>query len=139
MGVEQGIVRKSGAWYTYEGDQLGQGKENARNFLRENPDMANEIEKQIKEKLGVGPRIDVDAVLAAPAPPRPAMATATAMADRRPRPRSTDLALGWQCGSTRRNGLGSSGRKWLLIARASGSASEAERRRPSAEARTARS
>jgi recombination protein RecA len=61
MGVEQGIVRKSGAWYTYEGDQLGQGKENARNFLRDNPDLANEIEKRIKEKLGVGPRIDADA------------------------------------------------------------------------------
>src|SRR5690242_17136590 len=58
MGVEQGIVRKSGAWYTYEGDQLGQGKENARSFLRDNPDLANEIEKRIKEKLGVGPRID---------------------------------------------------------------------------------
>ena len=61
LGVEQGIVRKAGAWYTYEGDQLGQGKENARNFLRDNPDLANEIEKKIKEKLGVGPRIDVDA------------------------------------------------------------------------------
>jgi recombination protein RecA len=61
MGVEQGIVRKSGAWYTYEGDQLGQGKENARNFLRDNPDLANEIEKRIKEKLGVGPRVDVEA------------------------------------------------------------------------------
>src|SRR4051812_27649248 len=58
MGVEQGIVRKSGAWYTYEGDQLGQGKENARSFLRDNPDLANEIEKKILEKLGVGPRID---------------------------------------------------------------------------------
>ena len=58
LGVEQGIVRKSGAWYTYGGDQLGQGKENARNFLRDNPDLANEIEKRIKEKLGVGPRID---------------------------------------------------------------------------------
>ena len=54
MGVEHGIVRKSGAWYTYEGDQLGQGKENARAFLRDNPDLANEIEKRIKEKLGVG-------------------------------------------------------------------------------------
>ncbi|WP_425573530.1 recombinase RecA [Nocardiopsis rhodophaea] len=53
LGVEQGIVRKSGAWYTYEGTQLGQGKENARNFLRENGDMANEIEKKIKEKLGI--------------------------------------------------------------------------------------
>ena len=53
-------MRKSGAWYTYEGDQLGQGKENARNFLRDNPDLANEIEKRIKEKLGVGPRVDAD-------------------------------------------------------------------------------
>jgi recombination protein RecA len=61
LGVEQGIVRKSGAWYTYGGDQLGQGKENARNFLRENPDVANEIEKKIKEKLGVGARLDADA------------------------------------------------------------------------------
>lgn len=56
MGVEHGFIRKSGAWYTYEGDQLGQGKENARNFLRDNPDLANEIEKKIKEKLGVGPK-----------------------------------------------------------------------------------
>ncbi|WP_116948375.1 recombinase RecA [Jiangella endophytica] len=58
LGVEQSIVRKSGAWYTYEGDQLGQGKENARNFLKDNPDLADEIEKKIKEKLGVGPKID---------------------------------------------------------------------------------
>ncbi len=68
LGVEQGIVRKAGAWYTYEGDQLGQGKENARNFLRDNPDLANEIEKRIKEKLGVGPRLDADAGGAASAP-----------------------------------------------------------------------
>jgi recombination protein RecA len=61
LGVEQSIVRKSGAWYTYEGDQLGQGKENARKFLLENPDLADEIEKKIKEKLGVGPRLDADA------------------------------------------------------------------------------
>ncbi|HYK32833.1 MAG TPA: hypothetical protein VEV63_12775 [Streptosporangiaceae bacterium] len=60
LGVDQAIVRKSGAWYTYDGDQLGQGKENARNYLRENPDIANEIEKKIKEKLGVGPHLDVD-------------------------------------------------------------------------------
>ncbi|MGW0465998.1 recombinase RecA [Streptomyces sp. NPDC003027] len=56
MGVEHGFVRKAGAWYTYEGDQLGQGKENARNFLKDNPDLANEIERKIKEKLGVGVR-----------------------------------------------------------------------------------
>ena len=62
MGVEHGFVRKSGAWYTYEGDQLGQGKENARSFLRDNPDLADEIEKKIKEKLGVGARVDTPAV-----------------------------------------------------------------------------
>ncbi|MEE1729285.1 DNA recombination/repair protein RecA, partial [Streptomyces microflavus] len=49
-----GFVRKAGAWYTYEGDQLGQGKENARNFLKDNPDLADEIEKKILEKLGIG-------------------------------------------------------------------------------------
>jgi len=58
MGVEHGFVRKAGAWYTYEGDQLGQGKENARAFLKDNPDLADEIEKKIKEKLGIGPQVD---------------------------------------------------------------------------------
>jgi len=67
LGVEQGIVRKSGAWYTYEGDQLGQGKENARTFLRDTPDLADEIEKRIKEKLGIVPRLDADASTPAPA------------------------------------------------------------------------
>ncbi|HEY5457131.1 MAG TPA: intein-containing recombinase RecA [Acidothermaceae bacterium] len=68
MGVDNGIVRKSGAWYTYEGDQLGQGKENSRNFLKDNPDLADEIEKKIKEKLGIGPRIDVPIDLTVPVP-----------------------------------------------------------------------
>ena len=54
MGVDQGFIRKSGSWFTYEGEQLGQGKENARSFLMENTDVANEIEKKIKEKLGIG-------------------------------------------------------------------------------------
>ena len=58
VGVDAGLVRKAGAWYTYEGDQLGQGKENSRAFLRDNPDLANEIEKRILEKLGVGPQVD---------------------------------------------------------------------------------
>src|SRR6186713_643085 len=58
LGVEHGFVKKSGAWYTYEGDQLGQGKENARTFLKDNPDLANELDKKIKEKLGVGARLD---------------------------------------------------------------------------------
>jgi recombination protein RecA len=61
LGVDQGIVKKSGAWYTYETDQLGQGKENARSFLKDNPDLADEIEKKIKEKLGIGARVDAPA------------------------------------------------------------------------------
>ncbi|MFF1926190.1 DNA recombination/repair protein RecA, partial [Streptomyces sp. NPDC058221] len=78
MGVDNGFVRKAGAWYTYEGDQLGQGKENARNFLKDNPDLANEIEKKILEKLGVGVRPD-----ATPAeqPGTDASGTAAAPAD----------------------------------------------------------
>ena len=55
-GVEQGLIKKSGAWYTYEGDQLGQGMENARRFLIEHTDMANEIEEKILTKLGVNGR-----------------------------------------------------------------------------------
>ena len=61
MGVEQGFIRKSGSWFTYDGEQLGQGKENARNFMIENPEVANEIEKKIKEKLGIGAVLTQDA------------------------------------------------------------------------------
>jgi recombination protein RecA len=61
FGVEHEIVKKSGAWYTYEGEQLGQGKENSRTYLIEKPELANEIEKKIKAKLGVGvPRAVAD-------------------------------------------------------------------------------
>ena len=49
LGVEVGVVKKSGAWYTYGPDQLGQGKENARAFLLDNPDLANDIEQQIRD------------------------------------------------------------------------------------------
>jgi len=52
--VDVGLVKKSGAWFTYDGDQLGQGRENARNFLRDNPELAREIEEKIKAQLGVG-------------------------------------------------------------------------------------
>ena len=61
LGVEAGLVKKSGAWYTYEGDQLGQGKENARVFLKDNPDLSDEVEKRLKEALGIGPRVDAPA------------------------------------------------------------------------------
>ncbi|MFT3715004.1 MAG: recombinase RecA [Gordonia sp. (in: high G+C Gram-positive bacteria)] len=67
LGVAEGFIRKSGSWFTYEGDQLGQGKENARNFLLENPDIAAEIELKIKSKLGVGPDLTgLDEPVAAP-------------------------------------------------------------------------
>jgi len=54
MGVEHGIIKKSGSWFTYDGDQLGQGMENSRRFLRDNPELAADLERLIKEKLGVG-------------------------------------------------------------------------------------
>lgn len=70
MAVEEGFVRKAGAWYTYEGDQLGQGKENARKYLKDNPGLTTDLERMIKEKLGVGvakadlsvvPTVDINA------------------------------------------------------------------------------
>ncbi len=86
VGVDAGLIRKAGAWYTYEGDQLGQGKENARSFLKDNPDLANEIEKKILEKLGVGPKVTDE--VEAEAGPGPA-------ASRRHRPsRSTSTSSG---------------------------------------------
>lgn len=59
-GVEQGLIKKSGAWFTYDGDQLGQGMENARRFLVEHPDVALEIEEKILTRLGVNGRGAVD-------------------------------------------------------------------------------
>lgn len=55
MGVVHKIVDKSGAWYAYNGEKIGQGKDNAREFLRENPDIAHEIENKIREAVGVAP------------------------------------------------------------------------------------
>ena len=60
MGVEAGIVRKSGSWFTYGDDQLGQGKENVRQFLVDNPELANEIEQKILVSLGIGDAPDPD-------------------------------------------------------------------------------
>ncbi|NBD20444.1 recombinase RecA [Aquabacterium fontiphilum] len=53
LGVNAKIVDKSGAWYAYNGEKIGQGKDNAREFLRENPDLAHEIENKIRESLGI--------------------------------------------------------------------------------------
>jgi recombination protein RecA len=67
VGVDIGLVRKAGAWYTYEGDQLGQGKEKARQFLKDNPDLAEELEKRIMEAKGIGPAAQEAAAAAAAA------------------------------------------------------------------------
>ncbi|MCG8122690.1 MAG: recombinase RecA, partial [Candidatus Thiodiazotropha taylori] len=58
LGVQQGIVDKSGAWYSYNGDRIGQGKENVRNFLKENPDIADEIETRIRAELLPSPEAE---------------------------------------------------------------------------------
>jgi recombination protein RecA len=51
LGVAQNLIDKSGAWYSYKGDRIGQGKENVRQFLRDNPAIANEVDVQLRERL----------------------------------------------------------------------------------------
>ena len=63
VGVDLGIVKKSGAWFTYEGEQLGQGRENVKNFLAENVDLMVEISEKIKTEVGLNEsevEIDLD-------------------------------------------------------------------------------
>ena len=55
VGVDLGIVKKSGAWFTYEGEQLGQGRENAKQFLAENLDMMVEISEKVRKEVGIDP------------------------------------------------------------------------------------
>jgi len=67
LGVEHGLVKKSGAWYSYGDDRIGQGKDNVRQFLKENPDMANDIERQLRAKLLPKSQPEVEAAEAAEA------------------------------------------------------------------------
>jgi len=53
MGVEAKILEKSGSWYAYNGEKIGQGKDNAREFLKENPDLAIEIENKVRGAMGI--------------------------------------------------------------------------------------
>ena len=62
IGVNLGVLEKSGAWYIYNGDRLGQGKDNSRDFLKENPALAREIELKIREKAGVAAPVPAAAV-----------------------------------------------------------------------------
>lgn len=55
LGVEAKVVDKSGAWYSYKGEKIGQGRDNSRDFLRENPELAAEIENKVREQLGIIP------------------------------------------------------------------------------------
>ena len=58
VGVDQGLVKKSGAWYTYEGEQLGQGRENAKQFLADNPELMVELNERIRQQVGLGQQVD---------------------------------------------------------------------------------
>ena len=53
LGAKAGIIEKSGAWYAYNGEKIGQGKENAKEYLEKNPKTADEIEKLVREKAGM--------------------------------------------------------------------------------------
>ena len=59
IGVDLGFIKKSGAWYTYEGEQLGQGRENAKEFLTENPEIMVEVSERIRTEVGLGDAIDL--------------------------------------------------------------------------------
>ena len=56
LAAENGIVEKSGAWYSYKSDRLGQGRDNSRIFLKENPDILQAIEGEVRAKLGITPQ-----------------------------------------------------------------------------------
>ncbi len=68
LGVKAGIVEKSGTWFSYDGQRVGQGRENAKNFLKDNPEMAAEIERAIRENAGLVSA----AMLGSPGEPEPA-------------------------------------------------------------------
>ena len=61
IGVEMGFVKKSGAWYTYEGEQLGQGRENAKSFLKDNPEIMVEVSEKVRANMGIGDLPEGDA------------------------------------------------------------------------------
>ena len=74
MGVEHKLVEKSGAWYSYNSERIGQGRDNVREFLREHPDMASEIENLVRQKMGlneVGNRLEAGANAAVEPDPEP--------------------------------------------------------------------
>ena len=80
LGVAHSIIDKSGAWYAYQGEKIGQGRDNARDFLKENPSLAREIENKVRAALGVPLREAIEPAKAAPAPTGKAAKAAAAAA-----------------------------------------------------------
>ena len=78
LGVQHNLVEKSGAWYSYKGERIGQGRENAKQFLRENADVFKKVDMELRKQLGL---IRVDPQAAVPPPP-PAPAPQAAAATR---------------------------------------------------------
>ena len=77
LGVQHNLIEKSGAWYSYKGERIGQGRENAKQFLRENTDVFKKVDTELRKQLGLV-RIDPPVVVAPPpaaAPPQAAAAT----------------------------------------------------------------
>jgi recombination protein RecA len=68
LGVAQNVIEKSGAWYGYKGERIGQGRENARQFLKDNPDVRKKVDAELRKTLGLGKAEPVAAPAIAPAP-----------------------------------------------------------------------
>ena len=75
LGAEQGIVEKSGAWFSFAGERLGQGRDNARVFLKEHPEIRQRVDAGLREKIGL-PKPEISAKPAASEPSRAAAHTA---------------------------------------------------------------
>jgi recombination protein RecA len=75
LGVQHNLVEKSGAWYSYKGERIGQGRENAKQFLRENADVFKKVDMELRKQLGL---IRVDPQVAVPPPPAPTPQAAAA-------------------------------------------------------------
>jgi recombination protein RecA len=76
LGVAQNLVEKSGSWYSYKGERIGQGRENARQFLKDNPDVRKQVDSELRKALGLTRKEPEAPAPAAEAPPKPATATA---------------------------------------------------------------
>jgi len=76
LGVAQNLVEKSGSWYSYKGERIGQGRENARQFLKDNPDVRQQVDSELRKALGLTRKEQPEAAAAVEPPPKPVTATA---------------------------------------------------------------